>query len=250
MIFFNDIEIVFWYKLNKVLKKVYFLFNIFVYLGLVKVGKGLINFGFFFYLLINGIICVMIFEQFCGGEIIEECFCIVQEMWKNYVGIIFDYFVEGKILEEDFEKIICEIIVMIIKGKGNFVILFVVFKVIGIMCFGLLEKVNFENVVLNEKEQQELMDFWECVYCICQVVYDVDVLLFIDVEESWIQDIIDCFIYGMMLEFNKEKVIVYNILQMYWYDCLEFLKKEVVLVKKDGVYYGIKLVCGVYMEKE
>jgi proline dehydrogenase len=53
-----------------------------------------------------------------------------------------------------------------------------------------------------------------------------------------------------MEKYNKEKAIVFNTLQMYRHDRLDFLKCEIEIAKKVGYHYGIKLVRGAYMEKE
>ena len=49
---------------------------------------------------------------------------------------------------------------------------------------------------------------------------------------------------------NKEKAIVFNTLQMYRHDRIEFLKKLIEEAQKGNYHYGIKLVRGAYMEKE
>ena len=74
--------------------------------------------------------------------------------------------------------------------------------------------------------------------------------MFIDAEETWIQDAIDTWTFEMMLKYNKEEAIVYNTLQMYRHDRMDFLKDCYELAKKNGVFYGVKLVRGAYMEKE
>jgi proline dehydrogenase len=74
--------------------------------------------------------------------------------------------------------------------------------------------------------------------------------LFIDAEETWIQDAIDAWTFEMMLKYNKEEAIVFNTLQMYRHDRLAFLKDCLKLAKENNVHYGIKLVRGAYMEKE
>jgi proline dehydrogenase len=85
---------------------------------------------------------------------------------------------------------------------------------------------------------------------IAKAAYDAKVPLFIDAEETWIQDAIDTWTFDMMLKYNKEEAIVYNTLQMYRHDRLEFLKDCYELAKKNDVFYGVKLVRGAYMEKE
>jgi len=53
-----------------------------------------------------------------------------------------------------------------------------------------------------------------------------------------------------MLKYNKQKAIVFNTLQMYRWDRLDYLKKLHQQAKEDGFYIGMKVVRGAYMEKE
>ena len=72
----------------------------------------------------------------------------------------------------------------------------------------------------------------------------------VDAEETWIQDPVDVLCIQMMAEYNKEKVAVYNTVQLYRHDRLSFLKDMLeAAVLKDFVL-GVKLVRGAYMEKE
>ena len=54
----------------------------------------------------------------------------------------------------------------------------------------------------------------------------------------------------MMKKYNTDKAVVFNTLQMYRHDRLEYLKTQHALAKKEGFYLGYKLVRGAYMEKE
>jgi len=72
----------------------------------------------------------------------------------------------------------------------------------------------------------------------------------IDAEESWMQDAADAIVTDMMRKYNKEKAIVFNTLQMYRWDRLDYLKKLHEKATSEGFYIGMKLVRGAYMEKE
>ncbi len=72
----------------------------------------------------------------------------------------------------------------------------------------------------------------------------------VDAEESWIQDPIDRLTMEMMEEFNKDKAIVYNTIQLYRHDRLSFLKLSHRIAQQKGFMLGVKLVRGAYMEKE
>jgi proline dehydrogenase len=54
----------------------------------------------------------------------------------------------------------------------------------------------------------------------------------------------------MMKKFNRQKAIVYNTIQLYRHDRLEFLKESHRKAKERGYLLGVKLVRGAYMEKE
>jgi proline dehydrogenase len=54
----------------------------------------------------------------------------------------------------------------------------------------------------------------------------------------------------MMQKYNTEKAIVFNTLQMYRWDRLDYLKNLHQQAKTEGFFIGLKIVRGAYMEKE
>jgi proline dehydrogenase len=198
---------------------------------------------------VKGIIKRTVFHQFCGGETIEDCEKNIQLMHKYGVGTILDYSVEGEEKEEVFEYTAKEIIKTILKAKTNDSIPFSVFKVTGVARQELLAKVN-SNESLNDTEKNEFEQVKRRIKSICETAYTNKVRLFIDAEESWLQTTIDNLVTDMMMAYNKEMVIIYNTIQFYRHDRLEFLKKSIQQAKDNGYYYGVKLVRGAYMEKE
>jgi proline dehydrogenase len=112
-----------------------------------------------------------------------------------------------------------------------------------------LQKLN-ENQKLTEDELSEFERVKQRIQSICKKAYELKVRIFIDAEESWIQDTIDGLALSMMLLYNKECAIVFNTIQFYRHDRLEFLKKSIAHAKDMGYFYGVKLVRGAYMEKE
>jgi proline dehydrogenase len=54
----------------------------------------------------------------------------------------------------------------------------------------------------------------------------------------------------MMEIYNTESVLVYNTIQLYRHDRLDFLKMSHDIAKRQGFLLGVKLVRGAYMEKE
>jgi proline dehydrogenase len=250
MISFENTEIAFKSKSDKDLKRAYWLFRVVGNPSLVKFGKNATNFALKLRLPINGIIKNTIFKQFCGGESIQECDKTIDLLGSFGIGTILDYSVEGKTSAEDFEKTTLEIIATIERAKSSKHIPFAVFKVTGISRFGLLEKMNDPSAALTDAEKKEFQELFNRVDRICKHGFDNRVPVFIDAEETWIQDTIDRLCTSMMARYNKEKAIVFNTLQMYRHDRIAFLQTALEEATRGGFKYGIKLVRGAYMEKE
>jgi proline dehydrogenase len=250
MISFENTEIAFKSKSDNDLNRAYWLFKIIGSPIMVKVGKWSTNSALKVGLPIKGIIKKTIFSQFCGGETIEDCTGVIELLGKFGVGTILDYSVEGKTSEEDFDATVDEIIATIHAAKADKNIPFAVFKVTGISRFGILEKANDASVKLNDLEKLELGLAISRIDKICLAAFENNVPVFIDAEETWIQDTIDRITVDMMRKYNKKRAIVYNTLQMYRHDRLAYLEKEIEIARKEGFHYGVKLVRGAYMEKE
>lgn len=250
MLSFENTEIAFKSKSTPDLKRAYWLFKIVSSPSIVKIGKVATNFALSLGLPIRKIVKSTIFKQFCGGESIEDCRNKMEELATYKVGTILDYSIEGKTTNEDFEKTVEIIIQTIQEGRNKKNIPFAVFKVTGIGSINLLEKASEKEGVLNEAQIQELERIKNRIERICAAAHTAMIPVFIDAEESWIQAIIDSWALKMMQKYNLEKAIVYNTLQMYRHDRLEFLTRCSENAKKHGIKYGIKLVRGAYMEKE
>lgn len=250
MISFDNTEIAFKSKSDKDLNRAYWLFKIIGNPSMVKFGKWSTNSALKIGLPIKGMIKKTIFSQFCGGETIQECSKTIKLLGDYGIGTILDYSVEGKTSEDDFDATVNEIIATIHAGKINKNIPFAVFKITGISRFSILEKANGGAKNLSDIEKMELGMTIARVDQICSEAHKNDVPIFIDAEETWIQDTIDRITLDMMRKYNKQKAIVYNTIQMYRHDRLAFLEKEIQIAKEERFHYGIKLVRGAYMEKE
>lgn len=246
---FNNTQIAFQARSNRELKNSYLLFKAIGYNWLVQAGPAMVEFGFKIGLPIKGIIKSTVFRQFCGGESIPDCEPTIKQMHQFKVGTILDYSVEGEEKEEVFDATAAEIIKTIEKAKGNPAIPFSVFKVTGVFRFALLQKIN-EKQSLSSEEQAELDRAKKRVAEICKQAANNNVRIFIDAEESWIQDAIDQLVEEQMLLHNRQKAIVYNTIQLYRHDRLAFLKRSIEHAKNHEYFYGVKLVRGAYMEKE
>jgi proline dehydrogenase len=250
MISFENTEIAFQSKSDQDLNRAYWLFKIVGSPSMVKLGKWGTNAALSAGLPIKGLIKKTIFKQFCGGESIDDCQDAIELLNKYGIGTILDYSVEGKTSEEDFDETVNEIIRTIEKAKGNPAIPFAVFKVTGISRFAILEKANNPTTKLTDTEEAELGGVIERINQICSAGHKAGVPVFIDAEETWIQDTIDSITLDMMRKYNTQKTIVYNTLQMYRHDRIEYLQRMMDLSEKENFHYGVKLVRGAYMEKE
>lgn len=250
MISFENTEIAFQSKSDQDLNRAYWLFKIVSSPSLVKLGKWGTNAALTAGLPIKGIIKKTIFKQFCGGESIKDCENAIELLNKYGIGTILDYSVEGKTSEDDFDETVNEIIRTIDKAKGNPAIPFAVFKVTGISRFAILEKANNPENKLSDIEKAELGAVIDRINQICEAGFKANVPVFIDAEETWIQNTIDSISLEMMRKYNTNKTIVFNTLQMYRHDRIDYLNRMMDLSKKENFNYGVKLVRGAYMEKE
>jgi proline dehydrogenase len=250
MISFENTEIAFKSKSNASLKRAYWLFRIIGNPSMVKFGKSATNFALKSGLPIKGLIKKTIFSQFCGGETIEECKGTIAHLNKFGIGTILDYSVEGKTSDEDFDATVREIIDTIRAASKNPAIPFAVFKVTGISRFSILEKANDLSTELSDDEKVNYETIISRIDAICKAAHEHHVPLFIDAEETWIQDTIDRICLDMMRKYNREKAIVFNTLQIYRHDRVAYLNDMIKIAREEGIHYGIKLVRGAYMEKE
>ena len=198
---------------------------------------------------VEGIIKRTVFEQFCGGETIEECEPTIRRLGASGIGTILDYSIEGRSAEDDFDRTRDEIIRTIKRAKDDPNAPFSVFKVSGIAPLGTLERLSAKKK-LDAKSQTKCERLSGRVQEICEYAYSIGQPVFIDAEETWIQDAIDRLATDMMERYNLEGPIVYNTVQLYRTDRLQFLKESRRRAKNDGYVLGMKLVRGAYMEKE
>jgi len=250
MISFDNTEIAFSGKSSKDLRRAYWLFKIVANPTMVSFGKWATNFAIKTHLPIKGMIKATIFKQFCGGESITESLKTSNQLAEYGVKTILDYSIEGKTEEKDFDQTVAEIIATIEQGKSNENIPFAVFKVTGICLFSVLEKVNNGIGNLDSETQEQYNKLHHRVDQICGAAFKANVPVFIDAEETWIQDSIDRLAKEMSLKYNKEKAIVFNTAQLYRHDRLAFIKSEIEHARTNNYFFGVKLVRGAYMEKE
>lgn len=246
---FDNTQIAFSLKSDTELDRAYFLFKMIDSEPLVRIGTAVTNFALKAHLPVEGLIRASVFDHFCGGVSEDDCLPVMEKMYTKKVCSVLDYSVEGKEEEAQFDAALTKTLKIIDFAKDKASIPFAVFKPTGFGRFALYEKVGNKEA-LTESEQTE----WNKVVAryeeVCQKAFENDVPLLIDGEESWMQDAADDLALTMMKKYNKQKPIVFNTLQLYRWDRLDYLKKIHQEATAEGFYIGMKLVRGAYMEKE
>jgi proline dehydrogenase len=249
MISFDNTEKAFISKNDSDLIRSYRLFKIIGNPTVVKLGAIFTPLALNLHLPIRGIIKKTIYKQFVGGENIEDCNKTIEELGKFGIGTILDYSVEGKEAESDFDACCKETIETIHRAKNDKHIPFCVFKVTGLARYGLLEKVSAKKE-LSAEEKQEWERVRQRVHNICEEGFKNLKPIFVDAEESWIQQAIDDLVNENKEKFNKQTAIVYNTYQLYRHDRFIYLEQCIKHAKENNYHIGAKLVRGAYMEKE
>ena len=263
IISFDNTENAFAYKTNKSLRKAHFLFSSMGFGWLVKLGTSITPWAIRAGLPIKGIIRNTIFEQFVGGETLQETAAVASALGKFQVQIILDYGVEGGDYGEEGLDHACDEFIRVINYASTQPnIPFMSIKVTGLARFGLLEKLDttalaksgFEGrvhtEVLSKPEVEEWNRVIERMHKICSIASEKKVGVLIDAEETWIQDPVDALSMQMMEKYNGETAVVYNTIQLYRHDRLQFLQDSYHVANRKGFLLGAKLVRGAYMEKE
>ena len=263
---FDNTEFAFAAKSNAELKKANFLFGLMGKPLLVNAALKITPLAIKWHVpFTKTLIRKTIFKQFVGGETLEETAKVADKLEEYNVQVILDYGAEGKEGEENFEHARDEFKKVIDYAATQHNIPFMSVKVTGFARFSLLEKLDevmhktqgtlmkrylaaVESLTDSEKEE------WHKVRLrtqqLCEAGDKKNIGVLIDAEETWIQDPVDALTILMMDVFNKKKPVIYNTLQLYRHDRLQFLKDSYAAAAERNFILGAKLVRGAYMEKE
>jgi proline dehydrogenase len=246
---FNNTKIAFSLKSDSELERAFFLFKLIQSQPMVKIGTAVTNFALKAHLPVEGLIRSTVFDHFCGGVTEEDCISNIEQMHTNGVCSVLDYSVEGKETEEQFELVKAKTLKNIEFAKEKEAIPFVVFKPTGVGRFSLYQKIT-EKEPLSNDEKSEWITVVNRFHEICHKALAYDVPILIDAEESWMQDAADMLVEELMEKYNTEKAIVFNTLQMYRHDRMNYLRKLHHNADQKKYHIGLKIVRGAYMEKE
>lgn len=259
---FENTKNAFAYKSDRELRKASFLFSLLNYAWVAKLGSVVTPWAIKAGLPVKGLIRNTIFEQFVGGETLEETALVAVRMEKFGVKLILDYGVEGREGESNFDES-CESFIRVIDYAASQPgIPFISIKVTGLARFALLEKLDAaandkngfsgtpDTRTLDGQEKQEWDRVVKRMQKIVEAAAEKRIGVLVDAEESWVQDPIDALTMQFMAQYNRERAVVYNTVQLYRTDRLDFLRNSFGSAGDKGFLLGVKLVRGAYMEKE
>lgn len=246
---FSNTEIAFRRFSDSELRASSLLFRMIGLSWLVKIGKPILVLALSLRLPVKGLIRATVFRQFCGGESIGSSKESMKRLMAGNVFTILDYSGEGKETENDFAFTFNQVMETIHEAASDKRIAFCVFKPSGIGTHFIMETASNKGP-FNDKEKSEFDLFRSRFQMLCRASSKAGIPIFVDAEESWIQPVIDELTLEMMRELNQEKAMVFNTLQMYRKDRLEYLHQLGQIASRDKFFVGLKLVRGAYLEKE
>lgn len=247
---FSDTKVAFAHKSDAALKKAIFLFNVMSKKWLVDllgtIGGKAVSWGIPF---TRKAVKSTIYSQFVGGETLVECQDSIDLLERNRILTVLDYGAEGKSAEEDLDEAAKSFKTAVTFAASNDSV-----PVVSVKISALADNRVLEEIQQKKVPSQKIVEKFEKVKLridgICAHAYSLGVKIFIDAEESWIQDTIDDLVNDLMMKYNQERVIVYNTFQMYRHDRYAFLESSYEHAEQNGYFLGAKLVRGAYMEKE
>src|SRR6056297_578904 len=232
------------YKTSSELKKARFIFWIFKYPGIANALQQLLKIALKLNLPVGFILKKTVYGHFVGGVSIEKSNDVIERMAVYGVQSILDYSVEGGKDEKGFRHALIETRRTIYNASENQNIPFAVFKPSALTYEWVLKQENKPEL------DRETRAFEKRMCMLFKLAHDQHVPLLVDAEEVAFQDIIDHIVEKGMRIFNKAEPIVYQTLQMYRTDRLDYLKRLIQDAEKGNYSLGIKLVRGAYLEKE
>lgn len=247
---FSNSKTAFIYKKNNELRFTYLIFQVLKHPVLVKILTRMANYIVKYNLPFKGVVKNTVFKIFCSGENLSEAIDTVQKLNEFKVKSVLDYVSEGDHDENEFAEntrvILQNIKKLSSEAPGNSISV----KLSGLENVELLKLLNHDTFTTNKEHEKRYQKFYSRVDEICAMAEKNKVIVYIDAEEWATQKIFDHVVESMMEKYNFKEAIVYNTLQMYLTDRIDYLNKVITQSEIKDYYPGIKLVRGAYVEKE
>ena len=246
---FNNTKIAFASKSTNDLRVSKVLFSIMRYNKMVKIGKFLYSFSRKIHFPVNWIIKPTIYDHFVGGATLESCLDTVKLLHKSNVKSILDYSAEGAKGEKGIQDSFDEIIKSIDYSGKTRGVAYSVFKPSTMTFSNVLKKYSFGEE-MTEEETMQYDKFVERMDALANRAYEKGVRLLVDAEHYSYQKAFDDVCEMLMAKYNTERCVIFNTLQMYRHDRMDYLRKLHADAKEQGYKVGVKFVRGAYMEDE
>jgi proline dehydrogenase len=251
VLFFSDSSTAYRYRTTRELKRAYWLFRLLRFPFALPLGTFLLRKVFQLNLSFpKKVVKHTFFHHFLGGETLEEALEVAHQLNQYGIKILLDYAVEAEKSESRYESIKQKNIEILTLAAQDDAVEAVAFKPSSIGNSTVLEKWQKYNSNLNAHDQEALHAFCTRLNEICSHGYQVNQVISIDAEETWIQGTIDHFCEKMMERYNKVRPIVQITLQMYRKDRLHYLKRLHEMAREKNFHLSVRLVRGAYLEKE
>lgn len=243
-----DLRTAFAYKSSKELRFTWLVYYMISKPAFVKMLKGLTTIVLKYHLPFKALIKKTVFKIFCAGENETEAFETIQKLHRFNVKSVLDYVSEAEKSDRAFDANTTKIIENIrMSATDGTRCDFISIKLSGIANPDDLTSLSESGQYFSDSRYLTILSRLKKIVAAAS---ENNIMVYIDSEESWMQNAIDQLAEDMMSMFNREKVIVFNTLQMYRTDRIEYLKNMIQWAIKMGYKVGVKLVRGAYHEKE
>ncbi len=246
---FDNIEIAFKHRTLKELKQLRFIYKYLFKDSVLRLSKFFFGIAQSIHFPVGWIVKPTIYKYYCAGETLDEAVQTAEKLNEYKVKSILDYAAEEAKNNKDAEKALNNLLSVVDIASAHSSVAFAVFKPSALCRVSVLKKKNAGDT-LTDEENKEYNFFCFAVNELCKRAYNNRIPILIDAEYCSIQEVVDRIALEMMLKYNKEKALVFNTLQMYRKDRLQYLKNLYQIAIRENIYLGIKLVRGAYLEQE
>ncbi|XP_047426216.1 proline dehydrogenase 1, mitochondrial-like [Mugil cephalus] len=102
----------------------------------------------------------------------------------------------------------------------------------------------------TSEEERQMKRMLQRVDVLAKYANENGVRLMVDAEQTYFQPAISRLTLEMQRKFNREKPVIFNTYQCYLKDAYDNVTVDVELSRREGWYFGAKLVRGAYMYQE